>query len=94
MYSATKKSKLGRYAGLGLVLAAGLSLAGCGSTPGERALTGGGTGAAAGAGLAAITGGSVAGGGLVGGAAGAVTGAVTNECQFNLFKPRPADCSR
>lgn len=92
MFLATQKSKIARYTGLGLALAAGLALAGCGSTPGERALTGGGAGAAAGAGLAAVTGGSIAGGAAVGAAAGAVTGAVTNECQFNLFKPRPSYC--
>ena len=77
-----------------LSLVAALGLAGCGSTPGERALTGAGAGAAAGAGVAAVAGGSVAAGAAVGAAAGAVTGAVTNECQFNLFKRRPAYCRR
>ena len=72
-----------------------LALAGCGNSPGERALSGGGIGAASGAGLAAVTGGSVAGGALVGGAAGAVTGAVTKPGDVCLGRfPGGSDCRR
>jgi hypothetical protein len=54
-----------------------LGLAGCGNSPGTRALTGGALGAGAGAGVAAITGGRPATGALIGGGVGAVGGAVT-----------------
>ena len=54
-----------------------LSLAGCGHTPGQRAVSGGLIGAGAGAGIAAIAGGPVLGGALLGGAVGAGTGALT-----------------
>lgn len=87
-----RKQSVARHFGMAIMIGSTLALAACGSTPGERALTGGGAGAAAGAGLAAVTGGSIAGGAAIGAAAGAVTGAVTNECQFNLFQRRPAYC--
>ena len=54
-----------------------LALAACGDTAGQRALTGGGLGAAGGAAVGAVTGGSVLGGAAIGGAAGATTGALT-----------------
>lgn len=60
---------------LGAVLVTGL--AACGSTPGERALSGAGLGAAGGAVIGAATGGSVLGGALLGGAGGAAIGALT-----------------
>lgn len=61
------------------VTAVGLvvSVAGCGQTPGQRALSGGLIGAGGGAGLAAVTGGNPLFGALVGGGAGALTGALT-----------------
>ena len=68
-----------------LVLVAGL--AACGSNPADRAITGGGIGAAAGAAGAAITGGSVLGGAALGGAAGAVAGALTDESEIDLGDP-------
>ena len=52
----------------------GLVLGACGSSTTDRALSGGGIGAAAGAGTAAVTGGSPVTGGLLGGAAGAAIG--------------------
>lgn len=61
-----------------------LSVAACGNTTGERALSGGAIGAGAGAVAGAATGGSVAGGALLGGAAGAATGALTDEDDINL----------
>lgn len=54
-----------------------LTLAGCGYSPGERAVTGGALGAGAGAGIAAITGGKPLTGALIGGGAGALGGALT-----------------
>jgi osmotically inducible lipoprotein OsmB len=60
-----------------LVLTAALSVSGCGSSPGTRAVTGGLMGAGAGAGVSALTGGKPATGALIGGGIGAVGGAVT-----------------
>jgi len=54
-----------------------LALAGCGYTPGQRALAGGGIGAASGAVLGAALFGNPAMGALVGGGAGALGGALT-----------------
>ncbi len=68
----TRKIALGAFAG-GLLLA----LAGCGYSPGERAVTGGALGAGAGAGISALTGGHAATGALIGGGVGALGGAVT-----------------
>ena len=61
-----------------------LPLVACGSSKGERALSGAGIGAGIGAVGAAATGGSVGGGAILGGAAGAATGAVTDEDDINL----------
>jgi hypothetical protein len=61
-----------------------LSLAACGNTKGERALSGGGIGAGVGAAGAAVTGGSVAGGALVGAGVGAATGALTDKDDINF----------
>ncbi len=69
---------------LGLIPAMVLMLAACGNTTGERALSGGGIGAAGGAGLAAATGGSIAGGALLGAAGGAAVGALTDEDDIDL----------
>ncbi len=55
-----------------------LGLAGCGNSPGTRAVTGGLIGAGAGAGIAAVTGGKPATGALIGAGVGAVGGAVTS----------------
>lgn len=59
-------------------------VAGCGRTQGERALSGGGIGAAVGAAGAAITGGSAVTGAAVGAGVGAATGALTRSDQINL----------
>lgn len=64
-----------------------LLLAGCGSSTKDRAISGGGLGAAAGAGTSAVTGGSVLGGAILGGAAGAGIGAATDENDIDLGKP-------
>jgi osmotically inducible lipoprotein OsmB len=60
-----------------LALALLLGLAGCGNTPGSRALSGGVLGAGAGAGISALAGGKPATGALIGGGVGAVGGAAT-----------------
>lgn len=60
-----------------VILAVALALAGCGETPGTRALSGGAIGAGTGAAVGAITGGSPLTGALIGGGVGAVGGAVT-----------------
>jgi osmotically inducible lipoprotein OsmB len=68
-----------RKIAFGLVLGGMLTaLAGCGSDPGTRAVTGGLLGAGAGAGVAAVTHGKPATGALIGGGVGAVGGAVTS----------------
>ncbi len=54
-----------------------LALAGCGYSPGTRAVTGGALGAGAGAGIAAVTGGRPLTGALIGGGVGAAGGALT-----------------
>jgi osmotically inducible lipoprotein OsmB len=73
-----------RYAALAT---AALMLAACGSSTGDRALSGGAIGAGAGAGLGAVTGTSVLGGAALGGAAGAAGGALTDEDDIDLGEP-------
>lgn len=63
-----------------------LILTGCGSTPGERAVSGAGIGAAAGAVGGALVG-APATGAAIGGAAGAATGALTDEQDLDLGEP-------
>jgi len=71
-----------------IVLVATLSLAACGSTPGERGLTGAGLGAAAGAVIGLASGGiSVLAGALIGAASGGSIGAFTSRDQLNLGEP-------
>lgn len=69
-----------------LAVAAGLVLAGCGTSPGERAATGGLIGAAGGAAIGAMVG-APGYGAAIGAGAGALTGAVTDPNQINLGKP-------
>ena len=54
-----------------------LGLVACSDPVGQRALVGGGIGAAGGAGIAALTGGSPLAGAAIGGAGGAAVGALT-----------------
>lgn len=54
-----------------------LAVAACADPVGQRALIGGGIGAAGGAGIAALTGGSPLAGAAIGGAGGAAVGALT-----------------
>jgi hypothetical protein len=67
--------------------AALLALAGCGNTPGSRALSGGAIGAGGGAIIGAATGIGPGTGALIGGGAGALTGAATNNRQIDLGHP-------
>jgi hypothetical protein len=71
---------------VGLLAAAALILAACGSTPTERGVTGAGIGAATGAAAGAL-GGEAGTGALIGGAAGAATGALTDEETIDLGEP-------
>jgi osmotically inducible lipoprotein OsmB len=61
-----------------------LGLAGCGYSPGHRALTGGAIGAGGGAIIGAATGMGAGTGALIGAGAGALTGAATTHNQVNL----------
>lgn len=67
-----------------LLAASALGLAGCGYSPGHRALTGGAIGAGGGAIIGAATGMGAGTGALIGAGAGALTGAATNPHQLNL----------
>ncbi len=62
-------------------------LSACGTTPGERALSGAGIGAGVGAVGGAIIGGNPVAGAAVGGAVGATVGSVINKTQLDLGKP-------
>lgn len=70
---------------IGSVLVSALALSGCGTTPGERALTGGLLGAGAGAAIGSVTG-SAGAGAVIGGVAGAAAGALSDPCDVNLDK--------
>jgi len=67
-----------------VLMAAGL--AGCGYSPGDRAVSGGLLGAGAGAAVGSLSG-SAGTGALIGGAAGAAGGALTSPNQVNLGRP-------
>lgn len=69
-----------------LVLGAALLLAGCGTDPGDRALSGAGIGAAGGAIIGAAAGNPAA-GAAIGAAGGAVIGAATDPCDLDLGDP-------
>ena len=70
-----------------MVAVAGLLVGGCGSTPGERAVTGAGIGASAGAVVGAVTGLTIVQGALIGAGAGGLTGALTDNSTVNLGEP-------
>ncbi len=69
---------------------AALSLAACGTTPGERAASGGLMGAGAGAAIGSLYG-DAGTGAVIGGVAGAAAGALTDPCDVNLGHPIWAD---
>jgi peptidoglycan hydrolase-like protein with peptidoglycan-binding domain len=64
-----------------------LFLAACGSTPQDRAISGGGIGAAGGAIIGAVTGLTVLQGALIGTGVGAALGGLTSADKFNLGEP-------
>jgi osmotically inducible lipoprotein OsmB len=70
-----------------VALACGLTLAACGSSTQDRAISGGALGAAGGGVLGGATGVGAAEGALLGGAAGAATGALTDEDDIDLGEP-------
>lgn len=63
------------------------SVVGCGTTSGDRMVSGAGIGAGAGAVLGAVTGMGPGTGAAIGAAAGAATGGLTKKKQVNLGKP-------
>ena len=67
-------------------ITAALALAACGTTPGDRAASGGLIGAGAGAAVGSLSGNAGA-GALVGGLGGAAVGALTDPCTLNLGDP-------
>jgi len=69
------------------VMIAAVSLAGCGTTTGDRGLSGAGIGAAAGAVVGAMVGGPVLAATAIGAGAGALTGMATTPNTVNLGKP-------
>ena len=70
----------------GAILASSLVLSSCGTTPGDRALSGGLLGAGAGAAIGSVTG-SAGAGAVIGGVAGAAIGATSDPCDLDLGKP-------
>lgn len=70
-----------------VAVAALTSLAACGESVGDRAISGGAIGAGAGAVGGAVLGGSPATGAIVGGAVGAAAGGLTKKKDVNLGKP-------
>jgi hypothetical protein len=67
-----------KHMSLSAVLCAGLALSACGTTPGDRALSGGLIGAGTGAAIGSLSG-SAGAGALIGGLGGAAIGALTAE---------------
>lgn len=75
---------MAKLASLLLAAVAVVGLSACGNTTTERALSGGGIGAAAGAAGSAIVGGDPLTGAVIGGAAGAAGGALTDCSDIDL----------
>ena len=69
------------------ILAGALAVSGCGTSTGDRGLSGAGLGAATGAVIGALVGGPVLGAAAIGAGAGAVAGMVTKPSQVDLGKP-------
>jgi hypothetical protein len=74
-----------------LLALAGFSLAGCGYSPGSRALSGGTIGAGTGAIVGAVTGIGPGAGAAIGGGVGAIAGAAISPHTLNLGKPVVGD---
>lgn len=73
-----------RAAGLAVLL---LSVAACGQSTSDRALSGAGLGAAGGAAVGALTGGSVLTGAAIGAVGGGAVGALTTPGQIDAGRP-------
>jgi len=76
---------LKNFAAVGAIAAA-LALAACGTTPGDRAASGGLLGAGTGAAIGSLSGNAGA-GAVIGGLGGAAVGALTDPCTLNLGDP-------
>lgn len=74
---------MARFGAPVVLMLVSLALAGCGTTPGCRAISTGALGAAAGAGIGAIAGAPGL-GAAIGGATGAIGGAATSPSQASL----------
>ena len=72
--------------GIPLVVVAAIALVGCGTTPGDRGLSGAGIGAAGGAVVGAMVGAPLV-GAAIGAGAGAAVGAATSPTAIDLGKP-------
>jgi Ca2+/Na+ antiporter len=72
---------------MAILAIAALTLAACGNTTGDRALSGAAIGAGAGLAVGAVTGATLLQGAVVGGALGAAAGALTDNRQINLGRP-------
>src|SRR5215470_15296165 len=79
-------TKTWKSASLALAFTAALSLAACGTTPGDRAASGGLLGAGAGAAVGSLSG-NAGTGAVIGGLGGAAVGALTDPCTLNLGDP-------
>ena len=75
---------------LALCATVAVGLAACGTSPGDRAVSGGLLGAGAGAAIGSLSGNAGA-GAVIGGVAGAAAGALTDPCSVNLGDPVWAD---
>jgi osmotically inducible lipoprotein OsmB len=67
--------------------AALLAVSGCGTSTGDRAVSGAMLGAAGGAAIGAVTGGNPATGAAIGALGGAAVGAITDPCDLDLGQP-------
>jgi hypothetical protein len=76
-----------KMARCGAALAFTLALAACGTSGGDRALSGAAIGAGAGAVLGAVTGGDPGTGAAIGAVAGGVVGAATSPCDLSFGDP-------
>ena|SRR6266550_9570875 len=68
------------------VIAAALALSACGTTPEDRAVSGGLLGAGTGAAIGSLSG-NAGTGAIIGGVGGAAVGALTDPCTLNLGDP-------
>ena len=69
------------------LIVAAITLTGCGTSPGDRGLSGAGLGAASGAVIGALVGGPVLAAAAIGAGAGAAAGLVTSPSRVDLGRP-------